>query len=380
LDEVDLDAGFIRYFGDNSPTLRVQAENARGNKALLEEMNLYASNHPGQRAQAAPLIFFMNLGNAAGGVLTQFLGFGVIKTAHRVTQLHKGRSFTNYAFDCLLFRGEEDARGREALGFEWIDARRNAGLTDAEANAAAPRSWRRWLAEGAASLDGPSVHRVVLRGDVESYDDQVPLRDTNLGKVLEMVYRRYDRNYKHGFQALAALVTKLVVGGEDLAYQEGWVTPEGPDGGVDFVQRLDLGRGFSSTRLVVLGQAKCKKPWPRATNGINAEDLARVVARLRRGWIGAYVTTSFFTEVAQREMVADDYPIILIPGKRVALAVDVMRDTLGFPTVDKLLDWVDGAYQRMLSASMSRPSDITRAAPTAMDPLPPRAETEGRTN
>jgi hypothetical protein len=219
-----------------------------------------------------------------------------------------------------------------------------------------------------------------LRGDVESYDDQVPPQDSDLGKVLEKVYRRYDRDYKHGFQALAALVTKLVVAGEDFAYHEGWVTPEGPDGGVDFVQRLDLGRGFSSTRLVILGQAKCKKPWPRATNGVNAEDLARVVARLQRGWIGAYVTTSFFTEVAQRELVADDYPIVLIPGRRVALAVEMMRDSLGFQTVDKFLEWVDIAYQRMLSASMARPSDITRESPAAMDRVVPDAGTEERTN
>jgi hypothetical protein len=374
LDEVDLDSGFIRYFGDNKPSLHRRAEDAPGNKVLLDEMNLYASNDAARRAQATPLIFFMNLGNAAGGARTQFLGFGIIRTAHRVTQLHKGRSFTNYAFDCVLFRGEESADGREALGFEWIDARRDSSLTDTMANVAAPRSWRNWVEDGADSLTRPGVRRVVLREDVESYDDQVPPRDTKLGKVLDVVYRRYDGNYKHGFQALAALTTKLVVGGQDLAYHEGWVTPVGPDGGVDFVQRLDLGRGFSSTPLVVLGQAKCRKPWPRTGNGVSAEELARVVARLRRGWIGSYVTTSFFTEVAQRELVADEYPIILIPGRRVALAVETMRDSLGFATVDILLDWVDEAYQRLVAASMARPSDIARESPEAMTPVMPRID------
>jgi hypothetical protein len=277
------------------------------------------------------------------------------------------------------FRGDEDAAGREALDIEWIDARRDPKLTDFAANATAPKSWRHWVTSGAGSLGEPRVRRVVLRGDVDTYEDQVPPQDSKLGQVLETVYRRYDGSYKHGFQALAALATELVVGGQDLTYHEGWVTPVGPDGGVDFVQRLDLGRGFSSTKLVVLGQAKCRKPWPRTNNGVSAEELARVVARLRRGWIGAYVTTSFFTEVAQREMVADEYPIVLIPGRRVALAVEELRDTLGFPTVDKLLDWVEGAYQRMLAASRSRPSDITREAPEAMTPLLSRSETdEGR--
>ena len=73
----------------------------------------------------------MNLGNAGGGVLTQFLGFGLISTAHRVTQLHKGRSFTNYAFDCVLMRGEEDEKGREMLDKSGLKVVAATGLTDA---------------------------------------------------------------------------------------------------------------------------------------------------------------------------------------------------------------------------------------------------------
>jgi AspBHI-like restriction endonuclease len=66
LDEVDLDTGFVRYFGDNKPDLGVQAEAAQGNKALLDEMNRGAASDPASRAGAAPLLFFMNLGNAGG--------------------------------------------------------------------------------------------------------------------------------------------------------------------------------------------------------------------------------------------------------------------------------------------------------------------------
>ena len=248
----------------------------------------------------------------------------------------------------------------------WIDARRDSKQTDAETAAVAPPSWRKWVTTGPSSLSNADVRRVVLRGDIQTYDEQVPDQNSRLGRVLETVYHRYDGNYKHGFQALAALATELVIAGPGLNYHGGWVTPVGPDGGVDFVQRLDLGRGFSSTKLVVLGQAKCRKPWPRATNGVSAEELARVVARLRRGWVGSYVTTSFFTEVAQREMVADEYPIVLIPGRRVAQAAEELRDTLGIGTVDGFLNWVDGAYQRMLGATRARPSDIVRESPQAM--------------
>ncbi len=369
---MDLDSGFIRYFGDNKPDLRSQAEEAPGNKVLLDEMNLYASSDPDIRHRAAPLLFFMNQGNVSGGVITQFLGYGLIKTAHRVTQLHKGQSFTNFAYDCVLFRGDEDSDGREALDISWIDARRDAGQSDVETTSVAPRAWRLWVKRGVAALDDQRVRRVVLREDVWAYEDQVPPRDSPLGRVLDAVYQRYDMNYKHGFQALAALTTELVLAQSGLQYYEGWVTPVGPDGGVDFVQRLDLGRGFSSTKLVVLGQAKCRKPWPRSGNGVSAEELARVVARLRRGSIGAYVTTSFFTEVAQRELVTDEYPIVLIPGKRVAEAVEELRDTFDLSSFDEFFDWVDVVYQRMLAASRPSPWSITREAPMAMEPVLPR--------
>ncbi|MFD7985475.1 restriction endonuclease [Kitasatospora indigofera] len=62
---------------------------------------------------------------------------------------------------------------------------------------------------------------------------------------------------------------------------------------------------------MVLGQAKCIKP----DSLVSAEQIARVVARLRRGWIGVYVTTGAYSEAAQLEMVEDQYPIVLINGQ-----------------------------------------------------------------
>jgi hypothetical protein len=173
LDEVDTDAGFVRYFGDNKPESGKQAEAVAGNAALLDEMSLYGAEERATREQAAPLLFFENVGSAEGRPLTRFIGFGVIELAHRVTQLFKGHTFTNYAFDCVLFRGVDDVDGREALDFGWIDDRRDAGLTDVEANTAAPDSWQVWLETGATGLAhrravGSSFARMFLRTKTRS--------------------------------------------------------------------------------------------------------------------------------------------------------------------------------------------------------------------
>ncbi len=278
--------------------------------------------------------------------------------AHRVTQLYKGSTFSNYAFDCILFNGETDEEGREFVDMEWVDLRRRPASDDAACLGVAPESWRRWARLGNMSLDRRDVRRFVLPHSWP-YEEQVPPEGSALGIVLKEIYEKYDGNYKHGFQALAALVTQHIIAEPGLAYQEGWITPIGADGGVDFVQRLDIGSGMSSTQLIVLGQAKCRKPWPRG-GGVSAEELARVVARLRRGWVGAYVTTSFFTEPAQREMVMDEYPIVLVPGIRLAESAEQIRDIHGFKSTAELLNWVDGEYVRMTSRARPRPDEMAR--------------------
>jgi hypothetical protein len=357
LDEVDLDSGFIRYFGDNRPEKHKRPEETEGNRELLRQLDLYASDSVEDRQRAAPILFFRNLGSGEGTPFTQFLGFGLIRSAHRLTQIHRGRTFANYAYDCVLFRGSEDARGSELLDLNWIDARRDPDISHAMAATNAPSSWRRWIHDGALSIDDRSVRRYVDRAHRASKGDQLPDEGSPLAGTLQVVYHRFDGNAKHGFQALAALAAEHYLAPAGTAYHRGWVTPVGPDGGVDFVQRIDLGVGMSRVPLVILGQAKCKDPW---NSGIRAEELARVVARLRRGWIGAFVTTSYYTDSAQRELVVDEYPVALLSGLHVARAVEALRDANGLPSVEALLGWVEEEYVNMLRRSLPRPSDILR--------------------
>jgi hypothetical protein len=94
---------------------------------------------------------------------------------------------------------------------------------------------------------------------------------------------------------LAELVAEEILKGTARHYRRGCVTPPSGDGGADFIARMGVGSGFATTKLVVLGQAKCEG-LGTATSG---RDIARTVARLRRGWIGVYVTTSYFSRRAQ---------------------------------------------------------------------------------
>ena len=84
--------------------------------------------------------------------------------------------------------------------------------------------------------------------------------------------------------------------------------------------------------------------------------MARTVARLKRGWIGAYVTTSFFSNPVQREILEDEYPLMLVNGKKVAEVAQRLVQLEGHNDLQDLLDATDAEY---LSRIQSRnPSEI----------------------
>tara|TARA_Y100000589_G_scaffold39246_1_gene32908 strand:- start:1127 stop:1459 length:333 start_codon:yes stop_codon:yes gene_type:complete len=97
-------------------------------------------------------------------------------------------------------------------------------------------------------------------------------------------------------------------------------------------------------KIFVLGQAKCEKlDVPTGGNYI-----ARTVARLKRGWIGVYVTTSFFSESVQREILENNYPIMLINGSMVASEIDKATNQIGQSDLKSFLEEVDAGYESLV--------------------------------
>ena len=159
--------------------------------------------------------------------------------------------------------------------------------------------------------------------------------------LLTELSKRFGQN-PHAFEGLASLIAERVIG---HGCRRAWVTRRSADGGVDFVSRLDVGSEFSRMAVVVLGQAKCLAP----TSSVNGKDLARLVARLQRGWFGVFVTTGVFSSSAQQELHEDQYPVVLINGTRVAREVRTLLTTEGV-TLPELLERERRWYDRNLRA------------------------------
>ncbi len=335
-DFFDPDRGHIRYFGDNKPGGKDPAR-AKGNQALLRQFALHTSSNEADRAKACPIIFFRRVevaGRAKGNV--QFQGFGVITKVERVTQYHRRTDspFTNYVFDFCVFSltGE-----KELFDWSWITARRSAVLLAGDHVPLAPASWKVWIRDGLSGVE--RCRRRIVKLLTVNTAQQRPQAGREL-QALQTIYEYYDRK-KSRFEALAALISARVIAPEGNQYRHGWITPASSDGGADFVGRLDVGSGFSRTKLVVLGQAKCEQL--DAPTGGN--HIARTVARLKRGWVGVYVTTSYFSESVQREVLEDKYPIVLINGQRLAQEVLQLVHEKGLPDVQTLLEDVERRHE-----------------------------------
>jgi hypothetical protein len=339
-DFFDPDNGHIRYFGDNKEP-GISPANPAGNRALLEQFELHSSPDRSKRMKACPILFFRRVkvhGRSKGNV--EFNGFGILNRAELVTQYDRKyqRSFTNYVFDFTVLSLAKD---NEIFSWDWISARRSLKYSDEECMRKAPFSWQVWVRDGTRAIE--SCRRRVVKLLTYSTDEQRPAKGSQEERALRDIYNFYcGRNAR--FESLASIIAARIVQKNGYTYRKGWITPPSSDHGTDFVGRLDIGTDLAGAKIVVLGQAKCE----RLDAPTGGNHIARTVARLRRGWIGVYVTTSYFSESVQREVLEDKYPIILVNGLRLAQETLKLTYDQGFPTVTDLLRFIESNHNSMV--------------------------------
>ncbi|PWW65647.1 restriction endonuclease [Actinokineospora spheciospongiae] len=327
-DVFDLENGHVRYYGDHRPETKVDVGTTSGSKAMLTVFEEHQSTDPAVRVSATPLLLFRSIpmGRVPKGYV-EFCGLGVIERTERVVQQTAGsRTFVNYVFDIALL---DLAQTGDGIDWTWINARRNPELTAQQALEHAPKSWRVWVQDGQALT---KVRRRVATSRLRKPSVEKVAPTEPLGRDLDRIYRYFethkkpnglDRATKLDFEHLASAIAARILKDGGGKYREGWVTRSSGDGGADFVGRLDIGSGTAVAKLVVLGQAKCVQP----DKSISADNVARVVARLQRGWIGVYVTTGVYSTQAQEEIFSDKYPMVLVNGRRLATEVRNLANT-----------------------------------------------------
>jgi len=337
IDDINPAAGYAIYSGDNKSS-EITPFESRGNKMLVKALELYKD--PGARLLAPPvLIFKQELVNGKTKGYRSFQGYGILLQAFTRAQkeVEGSEYYSNLVFEVLLLNMSNE---NESFDWRWIDDRRNSALTAEDALRYAPLAWKQW-ATGKLSIDSPHIRHNAARSKIIPIQKQREYskkeRDT-----LEAIYAYYGGNKsndgRHLFENLAAVIAGKILG---TNYYSGWITKRAGDGGIDFVGRLDVGIESAKTSAVVLGQAKCIDP---INGGISGLQLARVAARLKRGWLGIFVTTGSFNNAAQAELFADKYPIILVNGQVLAREVLKIMNIEG-TTLKEFLDDITSKYE-----------------------------------
>ena len=338
-DIYNIEKGHIRYFGDNKDT--GDPEKKTGNKALLKQFEIHNSNDIDVRRRACPIIFFKrkSIDGRQKGFL-EFNGFGVITNAERIVQHNRktNKDFVNYGFDFAVL---EMTSENEYLDWEWINLRRDKNLSIEKTLKKAPSSWKKWIRFGNKSID--SLRRNVFKLNILPTLQQKPEKGSKEFKTLREIYSFYDKN-KQRFENLASIVTEYLMKKSTKNYKAGWITKGSGDSGIDFIGRMDIGTGFGSAKLIVLGQAKCES----LNSPTGGNHIARTVAKLKRGWLGVYVTTSYFSNPAQIEILEDKYPLLLINGKKLAELVNEIVIKKGYKNVAEYLQKVNSEYEGLI--------------------------------
>lgn len=343
-DSIRPDDGYVIYYGDNKtpgkdPTQMI------GNKKMLRAMQLQGSNLKTERELAPPILIVTThgLSGSTSKGYRRVEGIGVITRAEIINQRSPGESktFQNLRFDIAVLELKDD---NDIISMEWINARRNKNSNAKRELENAPKAWKDFVKGGIPSVD--RLRRDVLKTRIVDRAYQLPEEGRPLSDLLTATINYFDGN-KHGFEALAARTVERVFDDQGLNYKTGWLTPRSNDGGYDFVGRIDFDPdgGFPSSRQVVLGQAKCER------NPTSGKDLARLAARLRRGWHGAYVTTGYFTPPVQKEVLVDKYPLLMVPGIRVAAILKDEMDLTHKTLADYLSSLQENFEKRELGLS-----------------------------
>lgn len=302
-DEFDLVGGKIRYFGDHRVDTLKQLGETPGDRRLETTWRSHRAASEAIRRSAPPILVFKTVtGQTAAGPhekgFVEFVGLAVMTDLRVIEQRDAptGRHFTNYVTELALL----ELGGDDRLSWEWLDARRDPSLSNAETLAFAPDAWQAWVRLGTTALPASIRHRDVDEAAPRRavIDEQWPTVSTEVDPfTFPWVAARAVE------QLLGVDRTRMLAGIE----RSGSVTFRG-------IHRLGAGAASASLRVVAVA-ARGRRP--------ALEAASRLVRDLQPGQIGVITTPAELTTEDITSLKAPGSTLIVLSGE--TFAAQVMR-------------------------------------------------------
>lgn len=314
-DVLEAETGKFKYYGDNKrPGDKVDSK--KGNlilEAIFNEEN---------RNSIPPVFIFMKNPTASSNRSVRFLGLAVPEDYHlgkenslkAIWRTSNGERFINYEAHFTILN-------TKSINREWLSCLING---DSLNSSFAPESWVKYVKYG---LTDDIILRAPKNKEYRSKNEQLPSTNKEL-KKLDFIYQYYkDDPYK--FEYFAAKLVGLM----DNNFMNFNITRAVKDGGIDAIGEYRLGHKNNSIKLRCALEAKCYQR--DNSNGVKL--LSRLISRLKYRDFGIFVTTSYVSEQAYKELLEDGHPVIIISGRDI---VEILTNNR-INTEESLLNFMD---------------------------------------
>jgi hypothetical protein len=277
-DIIDERAGVIRYWGDAKYSDRAKSCDAfAGNRCLKA---IYDELLVGDRAILPPILHFSR--RSAGQLV--FNGLCALEMMELTWFEDRGRPIRNYRYDFTIL-------DTEYVNVDWLRSRVIATSKKSLMDGAA-EAWRDYIR-------GRTRRRQIWKAHVRSTEAQLPKPGSPDERMLQQLIALSPRQFECVIVALFREMKSV----EHAITQTRYVNDSGFDFFGTFTMPLPVGY-----EIPLRGEVK---RWKQA---VGVGEVSRLVARLRRGEYGIFVTTSYYTRQAQEEVLEDAYPVKLFAG------------------------------------------------------------------
>lgn len=309
-DELNSERGQFIYFGDNKkPGHELHDTTKKGNLILK---NAFDALHSSNRNKVSPFFIFTKVPGAGRAV--SFKGLAVPGASNiaqtddlvAVWKSIEGKRFQNYRAIFTILNEPVIPRG-------WIESLQQDNL-----ESEIPTTFAKWQKTGKYdSLIAP------LAVNYRTPEQQLP-KNPNEKRFIQLI-KDYFVEHKEGeyaFEKCASMIAQLM-DPNIIACDN---TRSWRDGGRDAIGIYRIGSGLAYTDVEFALEAKCYK----LTSGCGVKETSRLISRLRHRQFGIFITTSYVSLQAYKEIVEDGHPLLILS------ATDIVQILLSKGIADEL--------------------------------------------
>lgn len=314
-DYLDVETGIFRYYGDNREPGHGLHDTKKGGNKLLSRVFQYL-NEPESIHMIPPFLLFSKVTKRD----VKFLGLAVPGSRKlspdrelvSFWRTYKEERFQNYeAYFTILDTGIEN------ISKQWLQDRVD-GIDDYDR--LAPAAWKKFMENGKngiVPLESPII-------DVTpSKKSQLP--QNGEGKAILDVIRKNYSDFPQGFEKCAIEIVQMIDSG--FVYFD--LTRPWRDGGRDAIGVYKIGVGNVSSPLSI--QCALEAKLFSDDTGVTVKHMSRLISRIKYREFGVFITTSYISNQAYKEVKQDGHPILIVTGRDIAetlIKKGITKDTI----------------------------------------------------